>query len=265
MRLLMHNKGQSLIEILVVIALMAIVLPAIISGFMVTREARPQQQRRLRAAEIMKETQEAVRIIRENGWSNVADDDTYYPVPTSNSWTLTQGSEIIDGITREIIISSVYRENGMIVTSGGLLDPSTKAITIRLTWDQPFTSAVQSDFYLTRYLENAIYTQTTKADFDTGTLTDVITTQDNDGEVTLGAGGSGSWCAPSTPVEELDLPKNGVANALTAIEGLAFATTGENASGVSFAKVNITTNTNPPQASIPNPGTFDGYKTNYVF
>ena len=261
----MHNKGQSLIEILVVIALMAIVLPAIISGFMVTREARPQQQRRLRAAEIMKETQEAVRIIRENGWSNVADDDTYYPVPTSNSWTLTQGSEIIDGITREIIISSVYRENGMIVTSGGLLDPSTKAITIRLTWDQPFTSAVQSDFYLTRYLENAIYTQTTKADFDTGTLTDVITTQDNDGEVTLGAGGSGSWCAPSTPVEELDLPKNGVANALTAIEGLAFATTGENASGVSFAKVNITTNTNPPQASIPNPGTFDGYKTNDVF
>ena len=264
---LMHNKkGQSLIEILVVIALMAIVLPAIISGFIVTREARPQQQRRLRAAEIIKETQEAVRIIRENGWSNVANDDTYYPVVAGNSWTLTQGSEIIDGITREIIITSVYRENGRIVTSGGSLDPSTKAITIRLTWNQPFTTTIQSDFYLTRYLENETYIQTKKIeDFDTGVLTDVITTQVDDGEVTLGAGGSGSWCAPSTPVEELDLPKNGVANALTAIKGKAFATTGENASGVSFAKINITTNTNPPDASIPNPGTFDGYKTNDVF
>jgi len=263
----MHNKkGQSLIEILVVIALMAIVLPAIISGFIVTREARPQQQRRLRAAEIIKETQEAVRIIRENGWSNVANDDTYYPVVAGNSWTLTQGSEIIDGITREIIITSVYRENGRIVTSGGSLDPSTKAITIRLTWNQPFTTTIQSDFYLTRYLENETYIQTKKIeDFDTGVLTDVITTQVDDGEVTLGAGGSGSWCAPSTPVEELDLPKNGVANALTAIKGKAFATTGENASGVSFAKINITTNTNPPDASIPNPGTFDGYKTNDVF
>src|SRR3989344_5423024 len=126
-------------------------------------------------------------------------------------------------------------------------------------------STVESKFYLTRYLENETYIQTRKIeDFDTGTLTDVITTQDDDGEVTLGAGGSGSWGAPSIPIATLDLPKSGVANALTAIEGLAFATTGENASGVSFAKVNIT-NTNPPVPSIPNPGTFDGYKTNDVF
>ncbi len=265
--LIMHNKkGQSLIEILVVIAIMSIVLPAIISGFVVSREGRVQQQRRLRAAEIMKETQEIVRIIRENGWSNIAIDNTYHPVVSGNSWTLVAGSDIIDGMTREIIVTSVYRENGKIVTSGGSLDPSTKAITVRIAWNQPFPSAVQSDFYLTRYLENETYIQTRKVeDFDTGTLTDVITTQDDDGEVTLGAGGSGSWCAPSTPVEELDLPKNGVANALTAIGGLAFATTGENASGVSFAKINITTNSNPPEASIPNPGTFDGYKTNDVF
>ena len=61
------------------------------------------------------------------------------------------------------------------------------------------------------------------------------------------------------------MPKSGVANAVSAIEGQVVAGTGENASGVSFAKVDIS---NPPQPTPPAGiinGTFDGYKTNDVY
>src|SRR3990167_4426600 len=262
----MHNKGQSLIEILIVIALMSILLPAIIAGFYVSREAKPQQQQRMRAAELLKESQEIIRIIRENGWSNIPANGTFHPVRSGNSWTLLEGAEVIipTEITREIIISDVNRLNGQIVTSGGTLDPSTKAINIRISWIQPISSVVESQFYLSRYLENDTHTQTTQAEFDTGIpfSTDVITTEDDDGEVTLGAGGAGSWCIPSVPVFELDLPKQGVANAVTAIEEEAYVGTGENASGVSLANI-VITNDDDPSASIY--GTFDGYKTNDVF
>ncbi len=262
---LINNRGQSLIEILVVIALTAILLPPLFYALMASREARPQQNVRFQAAQVLKETQDALRIIRENGWSSLSTPGTYHLVRSGNTWTLSSGAETINGITRQVVISDVQRLNGQIVTSGGTNDPSTKKAVITISWSEPLATTLSSTLYLTRYLENATYTQTTKTDFDTGSTAGTFVTQIDDGEVTLGAGGSGSWCSPSTPVEELDLPKNGVANSLTAIEGLAFATTGENASGVSFAKVNITTNTNPPDASIPNPGTFDGYKTNDIF
>ena len=267
--LLMHNnKGQSLIEILVVIAIMAIILPAIISGFVVSREARPQQQRRLRAAEIMKETQEAVRIIRENGWSNISDDDTYYPEPAGNSWTLTQGSEIVDGITRQIIISSVYRDsNNTIVspeTPGAILDPSTKSVTIRLNWTEPIPSTVESSFYLARYLDNATYTQTTKAQFDTGIpfSANVITTDTSGGEVTLAPNVKGKWCEPQLAPVTIDLP--GLPRAISAVEGHIYAATGQSAGGGvdSFAHV-LVTNTDPPSFSLH--GKFQDYETNDVF
>jgi len=81
----------------------------------------------------------------------------------------------------------------------------------------------------------------------------------------LGAGGSGDWCSPNLTISAVDLPKNGVANAISAIPGQVVAGTGDNASGVSFANVAIS---NPPAPTPPQgtiDGTFDGYKTNGVF
>ncbi len=90
-----------------------------------------------------------------------------------------------------------------------------------------------------------------------------MVTNTGGGEVVLGAGGGGDWCNPNQYIaEDLDLPKSGVANAVSAYEGRVLAGTGENSSGVSLADVTVT-NTDPPVASIA--GTFNGYKTNDVF
>jgi len=257
------NQAQSLIELLIVIGLMAILLPAVSMGLIASREGKPQQERRVRAAQLIKESQEAVRSIREASWSNIETNGTYYPEHDGSTWSLVAGTEIVNTITRQIEIEDVQRDdNNQIVESGGSVDPSTKKITITTSWDAPIETSISSALYLTRYLDNATYIQTTEADFNTGTLTDVIVTNTAGGEVTLGSGGSGSWCAPSLTITALDLPKSGVANGVTAIEGRAFAVTGDNASGVALADITIS-NANPPIASVR--GTFDGYKTNDVF
>ena len=257
------NLGQSLIELLVVIAVMALILPAITAGFIVSREGRPQQKRRQLATAMVNESHAALKSIREQSWSNFDTNGIYHTVNNGSTWSLAPGSEIIDELTNRIIISDVHRDtNHNIIDSGGYIDPSTKKILISVTWDIPLTTTVESTIYLTRYLDNATYFQSTEAEFLTGTLTGTIVTNTDDGEVALGSGGSSSWCDPSLTIAALDLPKSGVANAVTAIEGVAFAATGDNASGVAFAKINIS-NDSPPVATIAN--TFDGYKTNDVF
>ncbi len=257
------KQAQSLIELLIVVGLMAILLPAVSMALITSREGKPQQERRIHAAQLIKESQEAVRSIREASWSNIETNGTYYPEHDGSTWSLVSGTEIINNIMRQIEIEDVQRDdNNQIVDSGGSIDPSTKKITITTSWDTPIETSISSTLYLTRYLDNATYIQTTEADFNTGTLTDVIVTHTGDGEVTLGSGGQGSWCDPELTIATLDLPKSGVANAVTAIEGKAFAVTGDNASGVSFAEIDIS-NSSPPVATIES--TFDGYKTNDVF
>lgn len=257
------KKGQSLVEILLAMGLAAILLPALLTGLVTSREGKAQQSQRVATSALLKEAEDAVRSVREAGWDNIAIDGTYYPVASLSAWSLSAGSETISGYTRSVIISSVYRDaSGNIVATGGTLDPSTKKVSVSVSWNAPVSSAVTSEFYLTRYLDNLTYVESTQAEFDTGTKTGTSTSSTSGGEVLLGAGGYGDWCNPNLNLTPLDLPKNGVANAISAIEGRAFAGTGENASGVSFANVQIT-NSDPPSASIL--GTYDGFKTNGIF
>lgn len=261
------SSGQSLVELLVTIGLLSILFPALLTGFVVTRNGRAQQEQRLKATAYLKEAGEALRIIQANGWVNLSN-GTYHPVLSGSTWALSQGTQTIEAnITRQIVISDVYRDvNGDIVTNNGVIDPSTKQITISVSWLTPLPSSVRAISYLTRHTSQA-HTETTVADFTPGqsnpATQGIAITNINGGEIVLGAGGGGGdWCSPSLSLASLDLPKSGVANAISAIEGRIFAGTGDNASGVSFANVTVTTN-HPPVPNLEQ--TFDGYKTNGVF
>jgi type II secretory pathway pseudopilin PulG len=258
----MRNRGQSLVELLLAVGLAFVIMPALITGFVASREGKATQSLRLEATALLKEAVEAVRSVRTLGWESFAVNGTYHPVISGANWSLTAGTETINDLERSIVISDVNRDtNGDIIATGGSVDPSTKKVVITIAWTSPLSSSVETTLYLTRH-DNQTYTETTEVEFNEGTPNDVIITNDEGGEVTLGGGGSSDWCEPDLTIAALDLPKNGVANGLTVIEGEAFAGTGENASGVSFADV-LVSNTDPPEASIIS--TFDGYKTNDIF
>ena len=255
--------GQMFIELVLTIGIALILLPSLLTGFVATREGKAQQNQRLEAVGLLKESQEAVRSFREKNWNTFAINGTYHPQIASGSWSLISGSEQINGYTRQIVISDILRDaTGAIVSQNGNIDPSTKKVVSTVSWTSPFFSNVTSTQYLTRFAGNTVYSQTSVSDFNTGSKSGVLVTNTSGGEVTLGGGGSGDWCSPNLSISAIDLPKSGVANAISAIEGKVFAGTGENASGVSYATVSIS-NANPPTGEIL--GTFSNYKTNDVF
>lgn len=259
----LNQKGQSLIELLLAIGLAAILLPSILTGLTGSREGRPQQKKRLQAAALVYETEEALRSVREKGWTTFAVNGTYHPQISGSAWILVEGEETVNGLTRAVEISDVYRDsNNNIVESGGILDPSTKKVVVTVSWNEPYLTSVSSTVYLTRYLENTAFLESSADEFNQGTTDGTVVVDNQGGEIILAAGGQGLWCGPNLSQTVLDLPKQGEAIAITAIEGRAFVGTGVNASGVSFANVSIT-NENPPNTSID--GTVDGYKTNGVF
>ena len=265
--ILKSENGQSLVELLMAMGLISILLPAILTGIVASRGGRAQDIQRVGAVEVLKDAQEAVRSIHERDWTEIETNGTYHVEISGDKWILSPGIQTVDGYTTSIVIGDVFRDsNGAIVTSGGTLDSSTKEVIVTVSWSKPFSSSISSTNYFTRTL-NYTHTDTTLADFQLGATSSATTgvtyTDTNGGEVVLGSGeGNGDWCRPEDIVEEVDLPKNGVANAIAAIEGKISVGTGENASGVSFASLDVGIE---PPALATIEATFDGYKTNDVF
>lgn len=256
--------GHTLIELLVALGMLALLLPTLLSALAISFQSNDQLSQRQNAQELIINAQETLRTIRASGWAQVAQSGVFHPEYIGEQWQLVVGPETIGDFTRRITISSVLRNTaGAIVESGGVADPSTKKVTILVTWNTFPVQSLTSELYLTRYLDNISYEETTESDFQNGSFAGTVVQNTAGGEVVLASGGQGNWCNPfDAQVEQVDLPKQGVAKTISAKEGRVFAGTGENASGVSFAYVSVS-DTNPPIATII--GTFDGYKTNNIF
>jgi len=188
----LSSSGQSLIEVLVAIGLAAVILPALLTGFVISREGKASEGQRILAAGYLRETAEAVKSIRSEDWNAFAVNGTYHPVVSVGSWTFASGPETVDGFTKSVIIADVSRDgSGALVASGGTVDPSSKQVDLTVSWDTPQPQSVSSTIYLTRYLNNNSLIQTLKTDFDGGTKTNTQTTNTSGGEVKLVPSGTG--------------------------------------------------------------------------
>lgn len=226
-------RGSLIVEILVAFGLASILIPVIVLGFISGSNGKVQQEQRLKAIGLYREAEEAVRSIRDANWDEIATNGTYHPLAGGSSWSLDDDSETIGDFTRTIEIADVNP-----------LDVSKKLITVTISWSNILPSNVSSSFILSRW-------KNVSSDL---TASGVLINQ-----------GSGDWCAPSLTLGSLDLPKNGVANAVNAIQGQLAAGTGDNASGVSYANVVLTDPASPATPSASIEGTYDGFKTNDVF
>ena len=133
---LIGNKGGLIVEILVVIAIIAVAF-ASLSGLVVfSLGSSNLTGQNVQAVALAQETAEAVRNFRDgtswniNGLGKLATSTDYYSKATSSplKWQLIQGQETINNFTRKIVFSSVQRDiNGNIIASGGVSDPETKS------------------------------------------------------------------------------------------------------------------------------------------
>src|SRR5258708_5392867 len=109
--------GQSLVELVVAIGISSLLLPALLTGLYASNTSKAQNDQRTQAQIFLKETDEAIRSVRNNGWTAFATNGTYHPVNSGTIWSLASGSETINALTRSIVISDVQRNSqGTIVS-----------------------------------------------------------------------------------------------------------------------------------------------------
>ncbi len=270
------QSGQSLVELMLGIGLLAIVIPALLTGVFAGRQGQASEIQRAQAVTLLKEAQEAVRNIRDSGWTLLPSDGAtyYHPVITSGAWSLISGAETVNGFNREILFSDVCRDiTGKIAVScsGNTVDPSTKLVTTTVSWTQPTSSSIQSSMYLTRFRDNLTHIETTVADFtgvagNESNLQGTAITNVSGGEVKLSNVANGDWCKPQNfIVNQINLPK--LSNAIYAQQGGVYLGSGDGTSG-SPAFMNVAINTPAPPAtpSASIVGTFNGaFTTNSIY
>ena len=252
-----------LVELVMAIGIAAIILPALLTGLVASRQGRPQQQQRSQATALLKETVNAVRSIKDNDWNAFAINGTFHTEISGNKWALSSDAQTVNGFTQQVVISDVYRDlDGAIASSGGTLDLSTKKAEVSVSWAQPQLATISATLYLTRTV-NLTHEDTTASDFNAGTLNDVQVTNNGDGEVILANNNKAKWCSPSFATNgsgneiTIDLPDGppvavaATASAVTTSipNDVLVATAPSDSSVVKLAYINVTADTATPAAT----------------
>src|SRR3989344_3093590 len=147
------RRGSMLIEAIVVVS---VIIISILSALSVTQKSislARQSLHQSQAAFLLEEGAEAVRIMRDNAWSNISSltlSTDYYPAFSAGTWTLSLTPSQVGIFTRKVVISSAYRDANQNLASSGTLDSQTKLVTVTVSWmegEQTFSRTLQ--FYLT--------------------------------------------------------------------------------------------------------------------
>lgn len=140
------KKGSLLLELLIVIALLAIILSVGSEAVFVSLQSGKVSGERDIAIGLVGEALEATRSVAEESWVNfygLAHSPQQYQATSTSptgKWSLVTGAETIKlnnaTYTRYVIIENVNRDDATraIVTSGGNDDPSTQKVTVTVSW-----------------------------------------------------------------------------------------------------------------------------------
>ncbi len=151
-----QNKqlGFFLIEVVIASALAGGILISLLGLVQKTVDVSKRSLERTQAGYLLEEGSEAVKIIRDAGWSSISsltNDTTYYLSWNGSTWTATTAPSVVDSFTRTVVFSAVSRDvNDDIVSGSGSYDDSrTRMATVTVSWTAP--SGVQTEtlvFYI---------------------------------------------------------------------------------------------------------------------
>ena len=148
------NKGQSLIEVIVAVSIFIIIATtgavAVLGSFSTTRQGKEQTQ----ATFLAREGIEAVDSIRNQSW-NFLVNGAHGLSNSSGLWSFSGSSDKDPSgkFSRVVTISDIQRNgDGDVVSSGGTVDPNTKAVRVIVTWN--FTPARTNSIEFNSLLTN---------------------------------------------------------------------------------------------------------------
>ena len=139
-----NKKGASIIEILIVIAIIVIALTSLLGVATFSLRISTLMRETNQANNLSQEVMEAVRNFRDgtswdvDGLGKLATSTDYYPQATSSpsKWQLVQGIENIDGFTRKVVFEDVMRDSNSNIVEAGTYDPNTKKVIVTVSWKE---------------------------------------------------------------------------------------------------------------------------------
>lgn len=151
------RRGASLIEIIVALAVLTIFVASIVGVMRGSLRASRSSLHQTQAHFLLQESFEAVKIIRDLGWSSsiapTTADTFYYLSFSGNAWVLaTTAPPMIDGVfTRRILFSDVARDSNDDIAVSGTLDSDIKLFTAEVLWSE---GAIQKSESISSYIAN---------------------------------------------------------------------------------------------------------------
>ncbi len=134
-----RESGFSLVEIIVAAGIISV---ALVSLIQIGGQSIAFSRRSVNvyvAATLLEEGVESVKIIRDNGWSNIsvpADYTNYYSTfsTSTNMWSLSATSSSIGMFTRTITFAPVSRNASYDIAATGTAVSSTRLVTVTVSW-----------------------------------------------------------------------------------------------------------------------------------
>ncbi len=159
-----REKGQSLVELLVGVAIVTIIISSIVGALVLVLRSNLQSTTSRTAAALGGEIINGVRSVTEGKWSNLYSvspkgPSTTYRVTSSGTpptLTIVSGSEdiVVNNLTytRFFSVENVNRDSVQSIVASGTEDPSTQKITVTVRWQvSGDTAKLQTTEYLTRF------------------------------------------------------------------------------------------------------------------
>lgn len=157
-----HYKGIGLVEVIVSVSILTIIMTGLISTFNYYVGAGTRSTEKIQAQLLAEETLEAIRYMRDSGWSNLgtlATGTAYHLNFTGTFWEATTTAIIIDNMFEQtFVLDDVYRKDSDddIVPLSSLdaktLDPDTKRITVSVLTNSATTTEIST--YMTNLFQN---------------------------------------------------------------------------------------------------------------
>lgn len=139
------TKGISIIEILVVIAIMAVSFSGLLGIVSFSLSASSLLKQKLEADFLAQDTMEAVRNFRDgtawssNGLGVLTAGSVYFAQKTADvpmKWILTPGTENTGIFSRKVVFEKVFRDSNSNIASSGTEDVNTKKATVTVSWQE---------------------------------------------------------------------------------------------------------------------------------
>lgn len=140
----MHNRGFSLVEILVAVAVLLASFVSVLTAFQVAARHGRGTMEHVQATALAEEGIETMTTLRDAGWNNLSFltiGTSYDLVFNGTAWATMQTPQMIDGFFRRtVVLDDVYRRNADkdIVASSSpdakAIDAGTRKVTVRVSW-----------------------------------------------------------------------------------------------------------------------------------